>query len=455
MLTNEPARADHSRLSRSERDPIARENDAAPVVGIRSLFRSLKADLRSDGWAFPLICMYLIFEYNKLQAVWPILDFLPWTQTLLIAAIVAAFFDRASRPPAPAAIAAMASLAIVALLSSAFAFDPHTAFENWFLWGGWVVIVLTISSIVTTRQRVIIFCFIYFVANLKMAQHGFRAWAGRGFAFADWGVTGSPGWFENSGEFGMQMAMVAPLLIAQLRIVHRRLSRPLKLLTWLFLVAILGSILASSSRGAIFAIVIVGLWAFVSARGKRLRFAFILAAVVTVALLALPEEFKHRFDTMGSDNTSTSRLTYWKAGMEIFKKHPITGIGFQNWTQYVSEHRRDLIVTGHVEVIHNTPLEVATELGSLGFIVFASVVVLIWRTNSRSQRLSNTGQDRLLGATAQGLNGSVIAFLVASFFMSVAVYPYLWITLAMSISVSIAARALPQPEPLSPAKRRA
>jgi putative inorganic carbon (hco3(-)) transporter len=201
--------------------------------------------------------------------------------------------------------------------------------------------------------------------------------------------------------------------------------------------------------------VVVGLWALINSRGRRLRSAFILATVVIVSLLVLPEQFKHRFDTMGSDNTSNSRLTYWKAGLEVFKEHPIVGIGFQNWTQYVAVHRRDLMVTGRAEVIHNTPLEVSTEMGFLGFALYVSIIVLIWRKNSKSQRLATLAQDRLLAATAQGLNGSVIAFLVASFFMSVAVYPFIWMTLAMSVCVNIAAEALPKSEPPTQAKRRA
>jgi O-antigen ligase len=93
-----------------------------------------------------------------------------------------------------------------------------------------------------------------------------------------------------------------------------------------------------------------------------------------------------------------------------------------------------------VEVIHNTYLEVATELGLLGGAAYLAILLQIALTNSRSARLARMRDDRFLEATAVGLNGSLLGYLVPSYFMSVLYYPYIWILLALTVCVSSVCR---------------
>jgi O-antigen ligase len=88
------------------------------------------------------------------------------------------------------------------------------------------------------------------------------------------------------------------------------------------------------------------------------------------------------------------------------------------------------------EVIHNTYLEAATELGLLGAMAYIYVLLKIFLTNRRSARIAHLQKDRFLEATAAGLNGGLVSYLVPSYFMSVLYYPYVWVLLAFSVCLS-------------------
>jgi len=388
--------------------------------------------------AFKIACFYLIFEYNRPHQIWPVLDFLPWAQVLLISGLLLTALDPEARKPRPGVIVLLAAFALAMILSTAFAYSTQTAMLSWHIWLSWIFVVVFLTREVSTRERVLLFVFVYYLVNLKMAQHGFRTWAGRGFGMAGWGVTGSPGWFANSGEFGMEMAMLVPLLGAHLLVIRKRMNRPVLLAGAFFLAMVIGSVIASNSRGALLGLAVAALWLLASSR-RRLK-ALVVLAIATMAVIAvIPEETLRRFDTAGTDLTSQSRLTYWKYGIEAVHENPVFGMGLQNWVPYLTDrHPEAFEVTGRIEVIHNTYLQVATELGLFGLAIFVATLAYVFRLNAVTAAKATARGDPWLSTTATGLNGGLVVYLVTSFFMAVLLYPYLWLLLAMSAACASA-----------------
>jgi O-antigen ligase len=271
-----------------------------------------------------------------------------------------------------------------------------------------------------------------------MAQHGFRTWALGGFGFSGWGVTGSPGWFQNSGEFAMEMGMFLPLVLVYLRAFREDWSHGTRFFFYLLIIMVVGSIIGCSNRGAIIGLITVGLWWLLFSQ-KRIKALIILISAASIIYLALPKEFKARFETIGKDTTSIARIAYWNASLNAIKENFYLGIGFKNWPIWVSSKHpelKDFDPWGRIIVLHNTYLEVATELGLFGTSAFVLILLQIFFINLRSIRISREQKDPFLEATAKGLIGSLLAYLAPSFFMSVLYYPYVWILLALSICVS-------------------
>ncbi len=417
-------------------------------------WRHIWASLLGSPLSFKLVCVYVFFEYVRPQSVYSFLAGPPWAMLSLIGATLA-FLMEGRRPslPTPATVA-LSAFVVVFVLSSAMADYPAASVNDLKLFGNWLLVIVLITGTVTTERRWFLFLLLFLLFSLKMSQHGFRSWVTRGFAFTGWGVTGGPGWFQNSGEFALQMGIFVPLSTYLYLAIRPQLSRMKRLLFLLLPVSGVASIIASSSRGGLLALAAVAIWAALRSR-YRVRATFALVVVAPLIWLVVPQEMKARFTTAGTDATSLSRLTYWKYGMEMAKDHPVLGVGVGNWEPYYRAHyfvagdtlnRFDEQGKVKIEVAHNSFVEVGSQMGYAGLVAFLAVLISIFMINRRTRALMDRlgERGRLLALSARALDDGVVAFCIAGFFMSVALYPFVWFQLAMSAGVYAAARGLAQ-----------
>lgn len=413
-------------------------------------WRALLRAFNRSPWSFRLLCLYMLFEYVRPQSLYPIIAGPPYSLICIVGSLVAMLAEgRRPQMPAPLAVT-MGLFTAVMLVSSVTAVYPSAAVAELQLYGNWLLLILIISGTVNNERKWFLFMLLFLLFSLKMSQHGFLSWVKRGFAFASWGVTGGPGWFQNSGEFALQMGIFAPLSISAYFALRDSLPRWLRR-AWLFLpVSAVGSIIASSSRGGLLAIIIVG---FIAVLRSRYRVRALAATVVGLPLLWLvvPPEFKARFTTAGSDATSQARLHFWKNGMQMANSHPALGVGPGNWIPYYRDH---YIVPGDtlnrldqqgqllVQPAHNSFVEIVSQLGYAGLLSFIAVLVAIFVVNWNTRRLAKSmgAAGRMIQLMANSLDDGVVVFCVAGFFMSVAMYPFIWVQVALTAATHLAAR---------------
>ena len=268
-----------------------------------------------------------------------------------------------------------------------------------------------------------------------MSQHGFRTFAERGFSFAGWGATGSPGWFQNSGEFGIQMTIFVPLSIAFIFALQEHWGRYKKVLFYLLPVTGAVSIIATSSRGAQLAIVTIGCW-FMLKNRMGLRWVAGILIVAGALYAVLPEEQLERFREAGDDDTSVQRVEYWNYGMEIIRDHPGLGIGYANWRDYCWFHNPSGIGPAQsCEMAHNIFVEAGTELGLSGLFVFIVMSSLLFVQNARTRHYAKRNKKKFIVYIAHGLDAGMIGYLVSGFFISAFFYPFFWFQLAMTVAL--------------------
>jgi putative inorganic carbon (HCO3(-)) transporter len=191
---------------------------------------------------------------------------------------------------------------------------------------------------------------------------------------------------------------------------------------------------ATNSRGALLGGIAVGLWMLLRTR-YRVRALVGLSALALVTIAVMPDETKQRFSSIGEDETSQSRLTYWRHGVEIFKEHPVTGIGYENWADYYLVHY------GRAALSHNIFIQAGAELGSIGLVTLLGLIVSSFVVNYRTRKLVKNLGDRgkFISMTARGLDGAMIGYLASAFFVTVLFYPYLWFALGMTSALHAAA----------------
>lgn len=408
-------------------------DDNADIEAIyRMKLGALWRAVRGEHMAFWCACGYLICEYVRPQSIYTWLDVLPWAQLMILGGVGLSFTDpkRANTPNVETWL--LGTYFLILLVSIGAAFYPGVGLARLSEFIAWILVYALITRIINTRKRLILFFLLYLLVNFKMSQHGFLVWAARGFSFDSWGVTGAPGWFQNSGEFGIQLTIYLPMAVGFIEALRVYWSKPVLAFFLAMPVTALGSVVATSSRGAQLAIAVTGVWFTVL---SKYRFRAMLAAAVLGALIwsVIPEEQIARLTSSGEDNTSKQRLIYWKRGIEMMMENPLTGIGYSNWLPvYTERWPNDLL---H-ELPHNIFVQAGAELGLPGLIVFVLMIVFVFVNNVRTRKLARANNDRVLGVLSVGMDGALVGFLVSGSFVSVLYYPYFWVHMALCVAMN-------------------
>lgn len=416
--------------------PVPRGPRPAPPGGLisRAMWRlrpqAIWAALRGEPAAFWLLNIYYFFEYVRPQSVWESLSVIPWTTPILLLTAAAVPLSGIKLRSPTVLGRLLWLLTALILVSSLTAWSPSISFANLGVWFNWVLVFVLTCSLVTTERRFVIFMVAFFLYNLKMSQHGARGWIGAGFGFVSWGNSGAPGWFQNSGDFGVGMCVFFPLATTFIIGLWKRWSRLQRAAMLILPVTAVMSIIGSSSRGALVGAGAVLAWFVVRSR-YRVRAAVMAVIVAATVIFVLPETAKERFHTAGDDYTSQQRITVWKHGLTITSEQPVLGIGYANWSDY-NEQR-----FGNRLMPHNIFIQVMAEEGIPSLIVYLAMILGTFVVNYRTRKLVRKlpGDNGFIYQLAYGFDGALIGYITSGFFVSVFYWPCFWINMAMTAAL--------------------
>ncbi|HYM25540.1 MAG TPA: O-antigen ligase family protein, partial [Vicinamibacterales bacterium] len=245
------------------------------------------------------------------------------------------------------------------------------------------------------------------------------------------------GMFQNPNDLALNLVtFLAPTLFI---VVHdRRPSR--RILAAGFAAVMLMAIVCTKSRSGFLGLLVMGL--VVAYYTIRVRPGIIAAAVLAgiIALPALPSSFWDRMDSIVNaqeDQTGSraARLRLISQGLEVFAENPITGIGAGQFQNYNDPG----VMVEKWRVTHDVWLQVGTELGIFGILVFAFLVIRAFsacfvtlrllgppRRTRRAkgpppETLELSAVDReILDLNARSMLAAMVGWAVCSLFASVA-----------------------------------
>ena len=234
------------------------------------------------------------------------------------------------------------------------------------------------------------------------------------------------GMFGNPNDLAMHLVIVTPMAFAFGMAAKRLFSRILYFgLTFLL---VIGN-MVTQSRGAFLALIAVAgvlVWKF----GKKQRFKVILAsAVVGIIFIAVaPGDYGTRIlsifipslDTVGS---SDQRKELLQLSIIVTLRNP-WGIGLGNFP----------IVGVRNLQTHNAYTQVSSELGLLAFACYVILIVSpLRKLGAIERRLLENDETSWLYYMAIGIQGSIVAYMVASFFGAVAYNWFIYYPIAYAI----------------------
>jgi hypothetical protein len=288
--------------------PIEPPIEALYALRPRALYRAFA----NQGFAFWMVCAYLFFEYVRPQAIWSGFDAYPyWARTFILLALVGWAFDPKRQVVWTGISSGIFGFLGIIVLASATAYWPEISWGEFTGFFNWVVIFFVLTQVVTTRVRFYILLLIFLLASFKLSQYGARTWAMMGFSFSSWGLAGPQGYFNNPGEFALQLVVFFPIALFFCFGVAPYLRKRWHLgVLYLMPITAFLAVIGTNTRGGQLAVAVQVL-------GLILMMKHRFKALVLIAIMAysgyqlLPEEQKVRFQESGTDDTSVQRLLYW------------------------------------------------------------------------------------------------------------------------------------------------
>jgi O-antigen ligase len=210
-------------------------------------------------------------------------------------------------------------------------------------------------------------------------------------------------------------------------------------LVGLFLTASRGGLVGMGAALAVW-IVIGGRWRIPLAAVVALTSAGALVYYATFA----PEDLATRVTTTGD---GSGRLDIWLLGWRVFEDRPWLGAGLNNYTtaipQYLVEPglvaRADRIITTP-KVAHNMYLSMLAELGMVGFVLFAGIIITSLVLMLRAVRVFAGVGNRAMDMISRAYVASLCGVLAADFFLTGQYAKHLWLLLGMGPALLLIAR---------------
>ena len=318
-----------------------------------------------------------------------------------------------------------------------------------------VVFVLMMNTLTTPRRLEQITWLVLVCCGIIAAESVFDY--ARGVNLVEGGRLAGPGngMFSNSNDLAMNMVTFLP--VAAVYAMLPRYSTVRRLSAAVIAVLMLAVIVFTKSRGGM-----LGLCAMFLALlyfGQKIRRGFGMSAVVILLIAApfVPGSYWERMssitDTQKDETEFTgsreARRSLMEDGIQTFLERPLTGVGAGQFKNYNPPWRQ-----AQWNETHNALLQVASELGVLGLLAFAFLIVRAWTAAAATRRMltkprkrATSGaviaamdeeERRWLFATAVGMSAGIIGWFVCSMFASVA---YNWMFYYL-LALVVAAREL-------------
>lgn len=392
------------------------------------------------GLLFPALLVWTFFEMGRPT-------FTPPRLALLISILVLAgwLMSAEKRVSSQTWLLALFLIAMAAGIPSA----PNTYSAVWTTYGMVSVLCMCVPlpALVTSVRRV------------KIWTYGFlaiAAYIGLWAVFHGGYGPGGADAAQDENYVGAIMGMAAPLAYFSMFVEKRMLPR---LAFGLVIVVLVAAMVAAEdvSRGAFLGLCTGALYCAARSPRKLLGFGILGGAALTLAALAGPAYWSTIRSTGDvEEGTAGLRLEVWKMGVRAWQNRPVLGAGAGNFRWVVgegqSEEQFESIghsVAGSI-VAHSLFVELLVDLGTVGVVVFLTVLWFAWKDLRLVQLLGAVGSSRAppdpdlatLRVFAEGVTASILVTLVNAVFLSLLYFANLWLLVALGNAIrQVAVRA--------------
>jgi len=226
------------------------------------------------------------------------------------------------------------------------------------------------------------------------------------------------GTWASYNDFAWYLTFMLPISMSLL---FSRIKGIYKSMCGLTLVVGIGALICTLSRAGwsslAIAILVVLLLSFSKSRGKTGLNNFIISTmgiliIVLVISTVNPQFLKIINRRIFSDDydAARSRIPQMQIAWNMIKSHPFLGVGINNYTEVMGDYdTTDIRLTSITSYqVHNIFLQIAAEMGIIGFLIFIWVISTVYKEGLRLIKSS----EGLMSGVVIGVIAGISAFLV-------------------------------------------
>lgn len=260
-----------------------------------------------------------------------------------------------------------------------------------------------------------------------------------GVRFSD----GQAGSFVDNNGYALAINMAIPLMAATGATLMADLPG-LKFMRLGFLVAVplsVFTVIGTMSRAGLLALATLALiLALLQRRPMLWTAGLVVAAVLTYNFAPMPEGYLERVETITTYNevgegSALGRLHFWRVAVRMVEAHPL-GVGLRQYDTAYDDYDDSGGLFGSKRSVHNSHLQVLSELGYAGFVVwvaaFGYALTVGLRIRFAATKLAGLTDEerRFYVSMATALLASMCAFIVGGTFIAAANNELTWLTFA-------------------------
>ncbi len=319
---------------------------------------------------------------------------------------------------------------VTGLLSIPLAMNPPVAWQEFS--GAFIrciIMFIVIVNVVRTRTRLKGLLFLALASSLWLSVEAINDYRQGLMMIEGYRASGrGTGIFGNTNDMALHVVTIFPIAIALLFGSKGLLG---KLFYGVCAALMLGGIVLSYSRGAFISLIIAVLFLALKF-GPRHRVGIVLAVALLggAVLLFAPDKYGGRLlsifvPSLDPGGSSDARRGELMRSLYLAIRHPLLGIGMGNYQPEMSY--RGLVT-------HNSYTQVAAEMGATALVCYTLFIVTPLRKLSQVARETfETRSNSHYYYLAVGLQASLLAYMVSSFFLSVAYVWYVYYLVAFAV----------------------
>jgi probable O-glycosylation ligase (exosortase A-associated) len=325
------------------------------------------------------------------------------------------------------------------------------ALEPGLVWDEWTRVMKTMLMVMVTLMAVRTASDVKVLALTVALSLGFWGFKGGIFTILSGGHSGMLGpsgtHIGDNNTLALALVTTVPLLVFLVSQVQTKwLKRGAVALTVLTAVAALGSY----SRGALLGATAMSGFLWLKSNSKA-KTGIVILLVAPLIYMSMPEQWTsrmHSIDNYQEDASAMGRINSWQFAINIANHFPMGG-GYMVFTPHMFQSYAPHPESFHVA--HSIYFQVLAEHGYFGLLLFLLLFLVTWRTASRINKHCRDKPELGWAANlARMCQVSIIGYLVAGAFLSLAYYDLIYYIIAIVVALEKVLILAPQADDIPP-----